>query len=167
MQKLMLALFFFALFVALAGLAIRSWRQRGKQQAQSFSAPLETLPITSELLNAVGGQYVSTTFFADPLNRVSAHGLGVRGKTRISVFATGIELDRKGERSLAMELTSIDSFQFAQATIDRVVEANGLLQINWHHENSLFSTFLRVANPNDRARLQTALETLAIGSTTK
>ena len=167
MQKFLLALFFFAIFASFAGLAIRNWRTRADLQSAGFSAPAEELALASSPWAKVSAQYVATTVFGEPLNRVNAYGLGIRGKASISLHESGIAIDRKGERSLAIALASLDSFEFAQATIDRVVERDGLLQINWNHEQNRFSTFLRVSRLSDRKTLETTLQTLAIRKATK
>jgi len=167
MQKFLLALFFFALFAAFATLAIRGWRRRASLQSLGFTPPLESLNSDSEPLTSIRAHYVATTVFSEPLNRISAYGLGVRGKAAVSIFTTGIEIDRKGERALAIATSSIDSIGLAQATIDRVVEPNGLFQINWSQQDSHFSTFLRVTNSAERLKMQTKLELLEIGHPSK
>ena len=167
MQKFLLALVFFAIFASFAGLAIRNWRARAQLQSAGFSAPAEVLSDDSKALAKVNAQYVATTVLGDPLNRVNAYGLGIRGKASISLHESGIAIDRKGERSLAIALASLDSFEFAQATIDRVVERDGLLQINWNHEQNRFSTFLRISGAGNRKTLETTLQTLAIRKATK
>jgi len=154
MAKLITALLALAIFAGLIALAAASWRRRRKEQSVGFSAPAESL---AELTNnvdfalvSVKAQYVATTVAGEPLNRVTAYGLGFRGRATVLAGEAGIVIDRKGERALAISNQQIFGTEFVQAVIDRAVEKEGLLAINWRQDQTELTTVLRFNSAADR-----------------
>ncbi|MFM5905832.1 MAG: hypothetical protein ACKORF_07010 [Micrococcales bacterium] len=141
-------------FLVLA--AIRVWRSRSVSQGIMLAAPLSELalqPVTT--FDRV--QYVSTTLTDDPLNRIHAHGMAFRGWADLAIGPQGILLKRKGERAIAIRSDSILKVGTAQATIDRGVEAGGLVQIDWKHDSHDLSTFLRAKSGSQKNQILSAL----------
>ena len=87
--------------------------------------------------------YVSTVFSSDLLAKVWAHGLGNRGNARLWLCNNGIGLSRNGERDFTIPTSAIQSLSEANATIDRGVEAKGLISISWSHNNVGLVTNIR------------------------
>lgn len=138
--------------VALAYLAIRSWR--GKAIAQSKFLP--QLPSEFSLagdLRETAASYVVTTFAGAPLERVMAHGLGNRGKATLRFSESGLVIERQGEKTLHLANERIYSVATATATLDRVVERDGLVVISWSTDTGKFDTYLRILNTEYREAL--------------
>ena len=155
MAKLLTALLLLAIFGGLIVLAASAWRRRVREQSVGFSAPAETLALSPDLsanAETVQAQYVATTFAGEPLNRVTAHGLGFRGRAAVTASAAGILIDRRAERALAIESDSISGVDFVQAVIDRATEKNGLVAINWSQDGTSLTTVLRFNSAADRKR---------------
>ena len=159
MSRFLTVFLLVAVCTGLVLLALSAWRRRRKEQAIKFSAPAEVLG--GETLANAWGQYVATTFLGDPLNRVTAYGLGFRGRAEIRVCEIGLVIERKGERHLAIGNEQIVGLDFEQATIDRVVEKDGLVAINWRQDSTDLTTFLRFNSAADRNRILGASEVLA------
>lgn len=134
--------------VALIALAIflSNRRLRAKQEKE-ISVPTEFE--SGELVAACF--YVSTCFQSDPLKRVWAHGFGHRGQVELSLSANQLGFNRKGESSFGIPLGDIRFIGTATATIDKGVEANGLIAIHWNLGATPVITNLRVVNPSVRS----------------
>lgn len=148
-------------FVVLAALLV--WlglRARGRRQ-RDILEPLGWDDRAAPTL-VVDALYVATTRADDPYDRIFAHGLGFRGRTRLAIDAEGVQLlaDR---RELHIPATSIRSIERATWTIDRVVEPGGIIVIA-HALGADVDTYLRVIG--DDAPAFEALSSLARGTTT-
>lgn len=156
-----------AVIATAAFFAARGWNKRSTQQASKLVQPSQTLSgtqLSSERFTDL--YYVATTYTDDPLNRVSAFGLGARGKAELHITKDGILIERQGETSLALSQHAIVKVTTTQATIDRGVEKDGLIQIEWLSQqleskpDVSLSTFIRVVSTDARKDLLNKLEAL-------
>jgi hypothetical protein len=107
--------------------------------------------------------YVSTVFSSDLLAKVWAQGLGNRGNARLWLGKSGIGLSRNGEVDFTIPVSSIESLSEVNATIDRGVEAKGLISITWRHNNVGLVTNLRFRDKQRHKEIKKALiETLGV-----
>lgn len=148
MQKYFVAVISLAVLVLLIGLAVRTWRKRANQHEAQLGAVTRNLS-GSEIFST-DGSYVATTFANDPLNRVMAHGLGARGNAKLVVATDGLLIERTGEQNLAITKASILSVGLLQGTIDRVVENDGLVAVNWKLGDTELQTSLRIVDASIR-----------------
>jgi hypothetical protein len=142
-----------ALIAFLVIVAFRAWRARAAQQENIFSAPLEWLEHPSGGRQWTAIQYVATTVAGEPLNRVTAHGLGARGYGKITISVDGILIERNGERSIGIKAEQVSGATAANVTIDRAVENEGLIQISWSQDGFALNTFIRARNNDDRKQI--------------
>jgi hypothetical protein len=166
MVKQFMAIISISIFLSLAGLALRAWRKRTVAQSAEFSAPPEALDYFGQLLAQAWAFYVATTREANHLERISAYGLGARGKSQILVFTEGVLFVRKGERPLAIGRSNLISFEFTQVAIDKAVEPKGLLSVGWLHDEVRLATQVRIVDQGEREIIANAL-TEIISTTTK
>lgn len=167
MTKNLMAVISAAVFLILIALAIRAWRSRVADQRAAFSEPNEALEFFGELISSAQGFYAATTFATNHLERIAAYGLGSRGFAQIFVFAEGVLVVRTGERPLAIDKAQLDSVALGQATIDKAVEKEGLLQINWRQDNTLLTTHIRITDQIIRNHILQAIETITSKEVTK
>lgn len=138
-------------FVAIslvAVIALTVWRSTKKKrllQEQQIPSPLQ-----AEVEGKFFALYASTVLEEAPLVRIWAHGLGMRGPSRIGIGTTGISVNRVGERSFLIPTLSINSIGRTSATIDKAVEKAGLTAIHWSLGNTLVVTHFRFPNPVER-----------------
>ena len=133
--------------------AYRAWKNRSNAQEAQFSAPLEWLEHPSGGRQWTNVQYVATTLQGQPLERVSAHGLGARGFGKITVSLDGVLIERNGERAIGVPFAQLQSVSKSTATIDRTVEKDGLIQLDWQQDGFGLSTYLRATSGETRKQL--------------
>lgn len=163
MTKETFALLCAALVAVLALLAVLGvvLRRRRQRDIESPSPWIDAVP---ELV--VEALYVATTRAGDPYDRVFAHGLGFRGRTKVAIDRDGVQLvaDRTELRIAAERIRSVER---ATWTIDRVVEPGGIIVIA-HELGADVDTYLRIIGDDreafdalrglDRTRTQTTGE---------
>lgn len=138
--------------IALAYLAIRSWRARSASQSKLIAElPSGFAPVDAN--KAAEIFYVVTTVAGAPLDRITRLGLGNRGKAKATLSAAGLILDRTGEESLFLEASAIKTVNTTSATIGKAVERDGLVVVTWTNGTADFDTYLRVLNQDFRAQL--------------
>jgi hypothetical protein len=157
MQTYHVGLMGIGLLVVLIAIGYLGWRRRLKKQSHSLAKPESSLP-NSENSISLRAFYVSTTYQSDSLNRIIAHGLAHRGKVEIQIQTTGILLNRTGEQAIAIPKLSILGISTANATIDKAVEKDGLIVIDWKLGNENVSTFIRATSLSERSSLIEALK---------
>jgi hypothetical protein len=154
-------------FLLLLILVVRAWKRRIMQQTKSFSEPLEALEFFGEFIAQAKAFYVATTFADSWLERIAAYGLGPRGNAQVFVFSEGLLIVRTGERPLAIDRASISSVSLGQVAIDKVVETDGLIQVNWFQDSVKLCTHLRIVDENSRIEILQAANTVLVKEETK
>ena len=137
-------------FAVAAFAAFNAWRRRTANQEASFERPLEALEFFGELLAQAKCHYVATTYAANHLERISAFGLGARGIAQVLVFHEGLLLVRNGETPIAIAIDQVCEVATDSTTIDKSVERDGLIRIDWLQSTTLLSTFIRVVDASER-----------------
>lgn len=131
---------------------------RSVRKAQEAALPMPTG--VESVTQGIAGYYVSTVFWATPLKRVWAWGLGGRGKALIEVSETGIAIERSGEVGLYIPAEQLVGATRASATIDKGVEKDGLLVLIWKLGNEELATHLRIVAKSQRKQLEEDLRTM-------
>jgi hypothetical protein len=167
MTKNLMAIISAAIFLFLVAAAVKAWRSRIAQQSSSFAEPLEALEFFGELIASAKGFYVATTFALNHLERIAAYGLGARGVAQALVFTEGILIVRNGERPLAIDRANIKGVVLGQTTIDKSVEAAGLLQIDWQQNAVALTTHLRFSDPTMRDSIFKAISNITMKEESK
>lgn len=142
-----------AVFAALA----LTWRARTRKQADigepaTPPADFGDPTFTDDLL------YVATTRADAPLARVTVAGLGFRARAVVTTAPSGIVLDLAGRGPVFIPKAAIHGVGRATWTIDRVVDADGLIFVRWVLGTTELDSYLRSTEPD---RLVTALTALA------
>ncbi|MEO8262368.1 MAG: hypothetical protein ABI566_07335 [Pseudolysinimonas sp.] len=156
MDKLPIALAILAALVVIFFLLARGWRARQTRQAGigEPSAPPADLgepTFEDDLL------YVATTRADAPLDRITVAGLGYRARAVVSTAPSGIVLDLAGRGPVFIPRASLRGVGRATWTIDRVVDADGLVFVRWVLGTTEIDSYLRSTDPD---RLVTALTAL-------
>lgn len=150
-----------AVFVLLLlGLMRLGWRRRDARQTDLPALP----PVPAGLgepESAVPGIYVSSTTAGDWLDRIVAHGLGVKSEARVAVHpggpVPGVGVLRQGAPSFFVPAAELTGVRLERGMAGKFVERNGLVVITWRLGDRLLDTGFRTRYAADRARLVTAV----------
>ncbi len=118
-----------------------------KRQVQEKSIPVLS-PATSQ--GEYSALYVSTVFEQARLDRIWAHGLGMRGNAKLAVDSSGVSVVRTGEDSFLIPRRDLHRLEAATATIDKAVEKSGLTAIHWSLGDTKVITHFRFTRPQER-----------------
>jgi hypothetical protein len=132
------------------------WRHRARRDSR-LSAP-SALEAPGETLLAAEALHVATTHHDKPLDRVVMPGLAYRSNATLTVTRGGVTIAAAGEPSVAIAANRISGAGAATWTIDRSVERDGLLVLEWrvaadHGDDAELDTYLRVSDAELQARL--------------
>lgn len=143
-----------ALMLAVVPLfALLSWNAVRKTRAAQEALMPQPEPSSSE--GGIDCLYVSTVMRNEPLRRIWAHGLGSRGNAQVKITDGYAHLNRIGERSFSFKL---DGIGLQSATIDKGVESNGLVRLDWSLCSQELSTTLRFRSPQRQLEFMKQLE---------
>ncbi len=157
MDRILPAIVIVAVVAVVFTLLALSWRARRRRQAgmgEPASPPVDfgDPTFTDDLL------YVATTRADAPLDRVTIAGLGFRARAVVTTAPSGIVLDLAGRGPVFIPKAAIHGVGRATWTIDRVVDADGLVFVRWVLGTTELDSYLRSTDPD---RLVTALTALA------
>jgi hypothetical protein len=144
-----------ALVVAIALLVYRSNRSLRKKQEQVTPAPQ-----LISALNGVSGYYVATVYADGPLNKFWGHGLGARGQAQFAITPNGLAISRDGEASFLIPSKAISAIGHQSATIDKAVEKDGLLLVDWTLGETKLTTVIRIVEQKVRKDFEASLRQL-------
>ncbi|ALU40216.1 ABC transporter permease [Kocuria flava] len=149
-----------ALFVLIR----RGWAGRLRRQAGLPAPPAPPAGLAERTPRlAVAGMYVSTTLQGAPLERVAAHGLGLRARAAVAVHDDGVLYARDGEAPLFVPAAAVLGTGTASGMAGKFVERDGLVVLTWSLGGTPVDTGFRTRRAADRRRLLAALEALAPG----
>lgn len=136
------------------------WRARRRRQAGL--APLPAVPEQrgTGLLDDVEATYVTSTFAGQQLERVVPYGLGVPSAAVVRVSTGGVLLDRRGAPAVWVPAGALRGARLQRGIIGKVVDAEGLVVLEWEHAGTRLDTGLRLRYEADRQRLLDAVAAL-------
>jgi hypothetical protein len=105
--------------------------------------------------------YVSTTVGGSWLERVVAHGLGVRSAAVASVHPEGVLIARRGAPDLFIIAGAVHGVRLADGIAGKVVGGGRIVVIGWQHGAANLETGVLPRHASDRERLVTALTALS------
>jgi hypothetical protein len=147
-QRETVALVSLLVITALVVLVMVTVRRRIAKQSGLATLPNDNM-VFGTLLAAAAGHYVSTVFASNPLERVLSHGLMHRGLAEIRVLSDGIQVNRVGERCYSIPVNAFVKVSRSTATIDRAVENDGLLSIEWMLGSARVVSNFRLSTESD------------------
>jgi hypothetical protein len=162
MTRELSAVVVFAILALALGLMLLGWlrrrrRQRGIPALSAPPADLGAVLATADVL------YLATTRAGSPYDRIAVRGLGFRARGSVTVAESGLVLDLAGAHRFipADDLRGVGR---ATWTIDRVVEADGLVLVGWRLGDEVLDSYFRADAP---AALVAAIQPLVPADATK
>ncbi|MEV6726107.1 hypothetical protein AB0M94_34800 [Streptomyces xanthochromogenes] len=135
------------LFVALVYWLMRQgWQWRGRLQADLPGLP--TAPETpGEAKLELSGRYHGSTTAGQWLDRIVAHGLGVRSKAELTLTDAGLDVVRPGANDFFVPAAQLREARLDKGIAGKVLTEGGLLVVTWSHGDKLIDSGFR----SDRA----------------
>ena len=133
------------LLIALT-LMVLGWRARARRQVQ-LDEPQFVPAETGEYIGDYETFYVATTMAGQPLNRVVVQGLGFRAKAFLRVSSGGVVIPIDGQRDIFIPVADIRDIRRETWTIDRVVEPDGLILLDWTLGDTRVDSYFRAEEP--------------------
>ena len=137
---IVIAIAFLVLGLMALGWYLRRRRQEGIPSLVAVPAIL-TDPVSFD------GLYVATTSVDNPLDRIAVRGLGFRARTSVIVAGEGVVIPIAGQADSFIPRADLLKVDRATWTIDRVVEADGLVVIDWRLGERILSSYFRLDDP--------------------
>jgi hypothetical protein len=158
------AVAFVVLAVLLAwGLMYLGWARR--RARQSDLAPLPAVPqalADRAVSEGVEGTYVSTTSAAEPLDRITAQGLGMGGVAHVLVAAddpAGVMVARSGAPGVFVPASLLVDVRVESMRAGKAAP-HGLLVVEWRLGERAVATAFRPRDPQDREVLLRSVRAL-------
>ncbi|NKX50080.1 hypothetical protein HER39_05745 [Arthrobacter deserti] len=159
MDKIGPGLLALSLVAVLFGLMLAGWR--GRLRRQQDVAPLPGPPADAgPPLEAYEGQYVVTTTAGDWLDRISVHGLGIRGNALLRVYPHGLLIERTGAPDVYIPRDVLGGVRTESGMIGKFVEKEGLAVVTWQLGDRSVDTAFRTRSAADKAPLLAQLTSL-------
>ncbi|KUG61860.1 MULTISPECIES: hypothetical protein [Kocuria] len=161
MDQLTTVLVTVLVLAVLFALLRRGWTTRVRRQSgiPAPAAPPAGLEEREPRL-VVPGMYVSTTETGAPLERIAAHGLGVRARARALVLEDGVLLDRQGAPALFVPAADLVAVGTSSGMVGKFVERDGLAVLTWRLGPTVVDTGFRTQRAEDKQRLLAAVEAI-------
>lgn len=153
----------------LLGMA-KGWRRlnRGPGEVPAPPAVPDADALGAARTEPLDAVYVSSTRAGDWLDRVGAHGLGVRSVATVQVHDAGVVVRRRGAPDVFVPRGSLRAVGTSGGMAGKVVGGEGLVVLTWTPDPAAdprgLDTGLRLRHPRHRDELRAATQTL-IGST--
>lgn len=140
-----------AVTLALVGVGVWAWMRRTRRDRE-LSAPRREAPAGAVERAVFRGLYVATTVHGDPLERLAVPGLGFRSRADLTVTDAGVALDLTGQPRVFLDTARLAGVAQATVAIDRVVEADGLVRLEWRTDTgTVVDSYFRPQDASARA----------------
>ena len=166
MDKVVPAIIVLVILAVALTLMILGWRARARRQVQ-LDEPHRVPENTGAFVGDFETFYVATTMAGQPLNRVVVQGLGFRAKAFLRVSSGGVVIPIDGQRDIFIPVGDIRDVRRETWTIDRVVEPDGLILIDWTLGSTGVDSYFRAEDPEPLFAALSSLIAQADHSTTE
>ncbi|NUK01838.1 hypothetical protein HRW23_25520 [Streptomyces lunaelactis] len=131
------------LFIALVYWLMRQgWKWRGS--LQSGLPELPTAPeAPGEAKLELRGRYHGSTTAGQWLDRIVAHGLGVRSRVELTLTDAGLDVVRPGASDFFVPREALREARLDKGIAGKVLAEGGLLIVTWAHGGTLIDSGFR------------------------
>ncbi|NUS12859.1 MAG: hypothetical protein HOY69_15900 [Streptomyces sp.] len=134
--------------VLVIGLVYWLMRQ-GWQWRRALQGGLPALPQAPEaagepLLLHSEGRYHGSTTAGQWLDRIVAHGLGVRSRAALTLTAQGLDVERTGAPGFFVPAAALRGARLDKGIAGKVLTEGGLLVVTWEHGGTLIDSGFRL-----------------------
>jgi hypothetical protein len=144
------------------GLMWLGWKRRQARQSDVAAPPAAPADLVGRAVaEGAEGTYVSTTAADQPLERVTAHGLGATGVAHLLVAddAGGLVFARDGAPDVFVPVSALTDVRVESMRAGKAAP-RGLLVVEWRLGDRQVATAFRPRDPHDREALLQTLRSL-------
>jgi hypothetical protein len=123
-------------------------------------APADAAELGEPLLVA-DGRYHGSTTAGQWLDRIVAHGLGVRSRAHLTLTARGLLVERTGAPGFLVPAAALRGARLDQAIAGKVLPEGGLLVVTWEHGGTLIDSGFRAEHAADHPAWAQAINELS------
>lgn len=158
-----------ALFVALVYWLMREgWKWRGTLQGglpELPTAPEDTPGESAPPLLTLKGRYHGSTTAGQWLDRIVAHGLGVRSMAALTLTEQGLHVERTGAPDFFVPAAALRGARLDKGIAGKVLTEGGLLVITWEHGGRLIDSGFRSEHAAEHAAWVESIGSAPAGDT--
>ncbi|MGP9021952.1 PH-like domain-containing protein [Streptomyces sp. BR1] len=143
----------------------QGWKWRGTLQSdlpELPAVPKATGPATLSM----SGRYHGSTTAGQWLDRIVAHGLGVRSKAELTLSAEGVHVVRPGANDFFIPAEALREARSEKAIAGKVLPEGGLLVVTWAHGDKLIDSGFRSDQASEHAAWIEAINSMNHPTTT-
>lgn len=143
------------LFIAFVYWLMRQgWKWRGSLQSDLPELPVapEAPVADADVTLRLSGRYHGSTTAGQWLDRIVAHGLGVRSRAELTLTDAGVSVVRPGATDFFVPAERLRAARLDKGIAGKVLAEGGLLILTWQHGDRLLDSGFR----SDRAAEHTA-----------
>lgn len=143
------------LFIAFVYWLMRQgWKWRGSLQSDLPELPVapEAPVADADVTLRLSGRYHGSTTAGQWLDRIVAHGLGVRSRAELTLTDAGVSVVRPGATDFFVPADRLRAARLDKGIAGKVLAEGGLLILTWQHGDRLLDSGFR----SDRAAEHTA-----------
>jgi len=118
----------------------RGWQARVRRQAD---VPAPQMPDTEPAKDALPGLYLGTSVSGDWLDRIAAHGLGVRSRASVDWSDSGIAIHRQGAPSLVIPAADLLGVRADSGVAATVRSKDSVVVVTWQLGERVVDTGFR------------------------
>ncbi|MEV8353758.1 hypothetical protein AB0Q13_32705 [Streptomyces niveus] len=135
------------LFIAFVYWLMRQgWKWRGSLQSDLPELP-QAPQAPGEATLRLSGRYHGSTTAGQWLDRIVAHGLGVRSRVELTLTDAGVDVVRPGATDFFVPAGQLRAARLDKGIAGKVLAEGGLLILTWQHGDRLLDSGFR----SDRA----------------
>ncbi|MGW4163172.1 PH-like domain-containing protein [Streptomyces sp. NPDC004788] len=155
------------LFITLVYWLMRQgWKWRGSLQSDLPELP-EVPQAPGEAKLRLSGRYHGSTTAGQWLDRIVAHGLGLRSRAELTLTDAGISVVRPGANDFLIPAAALREARLDKGIAGKVLTEGGLLVVTWEHGGKLLDSGFRADRADDHAAWVETLNNLNTASTTE
>ncbi|MEU9415698.1 hypothetical protein [Streptomyces sp. NPDC051000] len=124
----------------------QGWKWRGALQSDLPELPVAPSGLPEHRL-ALTGRYHGSTTAGQWLDRIVAHGLGVRSRVELTLTDAGLDVVRPGATDFFVPAARLRGARLDKGIAGKVLTEGGLLVVTWAHGDKLIDSGFR----SDRA----------------
>jgi hypothetical protein len=118
----------------------RGWKARVQRQSD---VPAPAAPTAEPMEEAIPGLYLGTSVSGDWLDRIAAHGLGVRSRALVDWSESGVAMHRQGAPSLVIPAADILGVRADSGVAATVRSKDSVVVITWQLGERVVDTGFR------------------------